>query len=242
MNLLRVALADANTLLREGLKRVFAEHKDFAVVGEAANDAEAYRIVKTTKPDVLLVDLNFPQRGASSLILKLRRERTKTKFLVLSLFPETRKLLKSAKAGACGCILKQASPEYLFRAVRSVCHNEIAVDKQIRCAHHFAKLVRQVHPNVAPDSANDKVGNLLTKREYEILSLVANGDTNQTISSKLGITIQTVKVHLNHILTKLEVHNRTQAALRYLQHLQTERSEPLGNSGHRKYIRASRLN
>lgn len=218
MNMVKVAIADSNTLLREGLKKFFNEEDGFEVVGEASDDHEAQKIVKTNQPDVLLLDLNVPRKGAAPLISGIQRNHPRTKVLVLSLRAETRKLLSTAKAGAHGYVMKNASPDQLFEAVRTVNNDEITVDDQVSCAKRFVRLARESNPNIKAKESKSR--NQLSYRELEILGLVANGDSNQSISEKLGISIQTVKVHLNHIFSKLSVRNRTQAALRYLRQAQ----------------------
>lgn len=218
MSMVKVAIADSNTLLREGLKKFFNEEEGFEVVGEASDDHEAQKVVKTNQPDVLLLDLNVPRKGAAPLISGIQRHHPRTKVLVLSLRAETRKLLSTAKAGAHGYVMKNASPDQLFEAVRTVNNDEIAVDDQISCAKRFIRLARESNPNIKAKETKSR--NQLSHRELEILGLVANGDSNQSISEKLGISIQTVKVHLNHIFSKLSVRNRTQAALRYLRQVQ----------------------
>ncbi|SRR6266508_3247427 len=210
MEIIKVVIADANTLLREGLKRIFSAERDLLVVGEAANDSEVAEAVERTKPDLLLLDLNVPRRGAVPLLLCLREKNLPTKIFILSLISEEASLLDTAKSGACGYALKRNSSATIMQAIRRVHMGEIWVDRQVKCAESFAELARQARNAGGPDN---ELVRALSKREFEILGLVARGLTNHEISKGLFISLRTVKVHLYHVFNKLQVNNRTQAAL-----------------------------
>ena len=212
MELIKLGIADADTLLREGLKRIFAAESDLLVVGDAANEIEATELVERTRPDILLLDLNLPKRGAVSVLLSLREKRLPTKVFILSLFAENENLLDTAKSGACACALKRTSSATIIQAIRRVHMGEIWVDKQIASADAFIELAQQAQNRTDSGPENNAVG-ALSKREFEILVLVARGRTNQEISKGLFISLRTVKVHLYHVFNKLRVNNRTQAAL-----------------------------
>jgi DNA-binding NarL/FixJ family response regulator len=206
-----VAIADADTLLREGLKWIFASESDLLVVGDAPSELDVLEVVKRTKPDVLLLDLHLPKKGALPILLLLNEERTSTKAIILSLLPEKERLFDTAKAGACGYVLKSASsPVTLMQAIKRVHLGEIWVDKH-SCAETFVELARQTQ-NRHAGGFSDTFG-ALSDREFEILGLVGKGLSNAVISKRLFISLRTVKVHLYKIYQKLHVENRTQAAL-----------------------------
>lgn len=215
MELIKVAIADANTLLREGLKRILAAERDLLVVGEAADEVEVAEVVERTKPDVLLLDLKIPKQEAVPILLELNQKNIPAKVLILSLFPEEESILNTAKAGACGYALKRTSSTTLIQAIRRIHRGEIWADRQLSCAETFVEFARQAWSCDADEQEND-VTKLLSKRELEILGLVAKGSTNEEIRKTLFISLRTVKVHLNHVFNKLGVNNRTQAALLFV--------------------------
>jgi len=209
---INVAIADATTLFREGLKRVLAAQSDLLVVGDAADDVEVADIVERTRPDVLLLDLEIPKRKAVPTLLKLKQKNLPTKVLIFSHFPDLESILETAKAGARGCVLKCILPSTLIEAIRKIHRGEIWVDRQLNCAETFAQFARQTRADDVEELKNE-IARVLSKRELEVLALVMNGLSNQEISKSLFISVQTVKIHLNHVFGKLNVKNRTQAAL-----------------------------
>ncbi len=216
MEPIKVAIADANTLAREGLKRILSAESDLIVIGEAANNVEAADIVERIKPDVLLLDLELPERNAVPLLLELKQKTVPTKVLILSRLPDQESILDTAKAGARGYVFKSIVPSALVRAIRKIHTGEIWVDRQLICADTFVEFARQAWVDDAGRSETE-ITKILSKRELEVLALVANGLTNHEISKRLFISVTTVKIHLNHVFGKLNVNNRIQAALLILQ-------------------------
>ena len=210
--LIKVAIADANIFLREGLQRILGAQGDMVVVGQAGNNVEVADIVERTKPDVLLLDLELPSENALPILLKLKRENVPIKIIIFSLFPDSEGILDTAKAGARGYALKCIHPSTLVQAIRRIHRGEIWVDRQLDCADTFVELARQTRAGDA-DQLEDEIAGVLSKRELDALALVAKGLSNIEISKTLFISLQTVKIHLNHVFHKLKVKNRTQAAL-----------------------------
>ena len=208
---IRVAIADANTLLREGLKRIFASESDLLIVGEANSEFDVLEVVERTKPDVLLLDLDLPKKGAMPILLLLNQKMVVTKPFILSLFREKERLLDAAKAGACGYALKSTFPATLMQAIKRVHVGEIWVDKHLDCAEAFVELACQTRSRDASGFSN--TFGALSNREFEVLGLVGKGLSNAAISKRLFISPRTVKVHLYNVYQKLHVENRTQAAL-----------------------------
>ena len=216
MELIKVAIADANIFLREGLKRVLGAQSDLVVVGEAGDNFETADIVERAKPDVLLLDLEIPREKAVRTLLELKRKDVPTKVLILSPFPEPEGILDTAKAGARGYALKCILPSTLMQAIRRIHRGEIWVDSRLDYADTFVEFARQACADDADRIENDLAA-VLTRRELEIMALLATGQRNAEIGKKLFISVQTVKIHLNHVFDKLNVGNRTQAALLFAQ-------------------------
>lgn len=217
MKLIKVVIADPSTLLREGLKRIFTPERDILILGEAGDETEAAKLTGRAEADVVVLDVDLPEHGAVPFIFELKQRKIPTKVLLLSGPSEQESILDAAKAGARGFVLKSIRPATLIHAVRRISRGEIWVDKHLSFADTFVAFARQAHADETRRAANELVG-LLSKRELEILALVANGLTNQEISKKLFISVTTVKIHLNHVFSKLNVKNRIQATLVMLQH------------------------
>jgi len=211
-----VVIADSNTLLREGLHRILAETPDLLVVGEATNDVDALEITAQAKPDVVLLDLVIPKLEAVPLLLALRNQSLLTKVLVLSLYPDEAKILNTAKAGARGYILKTTPAATLAEAVREIARGRIWVDRQLGCADNFALLCHRASSSGEIDGEINPT-DVLSKRELEILQLIAKGLTNEQVGKKLCISVPTIKAHATNIFGKLNVKNRTQASLLLMQ-------------------------
>lgn len=214
----RLAIADANTLLREGLKRLSQDVKDFLVIGEAANDVETMDLVEQLRPDVLLLDLNIPKLEAVPILLAIKEQNLPTKVLILSFLSDESQILNSARAGARGYIFKSAPFAALAEAVGEVSRGRIWVDRDTRIADTFALLA---HRASTSDEITGEINPLyvLSRREREILHLIARGMSNEDIAKKLAISLATVKTHAYNIFDRLNVKNRTEAALLMMQAL-----------------------
>ena len=210
--LTKVIIADGNNLLREGLKRLLQDAKDIQVVGEAPNDAEAMQLIEKAPPDILLLDLNIPKLEAVPLLLAIKEQNLSTQVLVMSLYPDEARILNTARAGARGYILKSASSLALGEAIREVHRGRIWVDRQLGIADNFALIAHRASIDEDSSDQTNPV-DVLSKRELEILYLIGRGITNEAIAKKLFISEPTVKTHASRIFSKLNVENRTQAAL-----------------------------
>ena len=216
MDPIKVAIADANILLREGLKRVLAAQSDLLIVGETGNDVEVVDLVARTKPDVLLLDLEIPRGKAVPVLLELKKKNSPTKVLIFSHNPDQESILDTAKAGASGYALKCIIPSTLILAIRKIYGGEIWADRHLECAETFVKFARQKSGADVHRLEHD-ITKALSRRELEILTLVASGLGNREISKRLFVSLPTVKAHINHILKKLNVKNRTLATLLFFQ-------------------------
>lgn len=212
----RIVIADNAALLREGVKRLITEMEDLCIAGEAADDTTTIKVVEDTQPDVLLLDLYIPKSEALPVLSALREAQLSTRIIVLCHESNEAKILECAKAGAHGFILKSASPEMLAEAIRQVLRGRIWADDQAGCADIFTLLTHRAHV-IANTGARVNPFDVLSGRELEILDLIARGASNEAIGKELFISITTVKVHASHIFSKLNVSNRTQAALLLMQ-------------------------
>jgi NarL family two-component system response regulator LiaR len=200
---IRVLIVDDHSVVREGL-RTFLELQDgIAVAGEAADGEEALREAERLRPDVVLMDLVMPRLDGIAAMRALRERVPATRVVVLTSFLDDERLLPAIRAGAAGYLLKNVQPRELARAVRLAAGGEALIDPVVA-----ARLV---------DSLVDDRGGAeepeLTPREQEVLELIARGFANKRIALELGISEKTVKTHVGHVLAKLGVSDRTQAAL-----------------------------
>ena len=201
--MIRVLIVDDHAVVREGL-RTFLELQDgLAVVGEASDGLEALEQADALRPDVILMDLVMPKLDGVGAMRELRRAGSRV--IVLTSFLDDERLLPAIEAGAAGYLLKDVEPAELARAIRAAHAGEAIIDPSAA-----ARLVRAI-----ADGARRTVDEheRLTRRELEVLGLIANGRSNKRIALELGISEKTVKTHVGHMLAKLGVSDRTQAAL-----------------------------
>ncbi len=212
----KLAIADAGTLFRDGLKRLLYDIKEFLVVGDAANDVETVDLVEQAKPDVLLLDLNIPKLEAVPILLTIKEHNLPTKVLILSLLLDESQILNSARAGARGYILKSTPFPALAEAIGEVARGTIWVDRHAGFADTFALLAHRANSNFGIGLEVNPL-DVLSRKEVQVLYLMATGATNDDIAKKLSIVTTTVKAHATHIFDKLHVKNRTEAALLLMQ-------------------------
>lgn len=210
MTPVKVVIADDHALFREGLKRILSLEKNVLVVGEASRGDEVIKVVERTKPDVLLLDLKMPRGDPVQTLLELGERNPAIRVLILTAFSEEENILNAAKGGARGYLLKGASSSTLLQAIKTVHAGGVWIDKEVPAAEAFEEIVRQSAKR--PEPVNETIKSL-TKRELEILRLVAEGLSNDEIGKRVFISEKTVKTHLTNIFDKLKVNNRFKAAL-----------------------------
>ena len=193
---LRVLLADDHTMLRESLRR-FLSDEGFDVVGEAGDGEEALRLTEELRPDVVLMDVSMPVLDGVEATRTLRRRFPDTEVVVLTMFGDSAVAERAFRAGAAGFLAKDCSLDEVAEAIR------IAADRD-----------RDVSPSVAKSmlSTSDDLG--LSRREVEVLQLIAEGASTPEVGEKLFISVKTVKNHLASIYEKLDSRDRTQAVLK----------------------------
>ncbi|MGC7095709.1 response regulator [Amycolatopsis lurida] len=196
--MIRLLLVDDHPIVRDGLRGAFVGETDLEIAGEAADGAEALVLAGALAPDVVLMDLRMPRMDGVAAIRELREVAPDTKVLVLTTFDSEADVLPAIEAGATGYLLKDAPTAELLRAVRAAAKGESVLSPAVA-----VKLLGQMR---APAQKNT-----LTKREMEVLELVADGATNRMAAAKLFISEASIKTHLLHIYAKLEVRDRAAA-------------------------------
>jgi NarL family two-component system response regulator LiaR len=198
---IRVLVVDDHAVVREGLRAFLELQERIEVVGEAADGDEAIPAAERLRPDVILMDLVMPRLDGVAAMRALRERVPGARVIVLTSFLDDDKLLPALRAGAAGYLLKNAQPQELARAVRAAHAGEALLDPVVA-----ARLVDALTGHANP------LGQL-TPREREVLELIGRGFSNKRIAYELGISEKTVKTHVGHVLAKLGVTDRTQAAV-----------------------------
>ena len=197
-------IVDDHQIVRKGISALLETEADLAVVGEAANGREAVELAEKLAPDVILMDLVMPEMDGIEAIGEIRARRPDSRILVLTSFGSDDKIFPAVKAGALGYLLKDTSPEELLHAIRQAAQGQSALNP---------KVARRLLREFSADPELFPPGEALTEREIDVLRLVARGLTNEKIGAQLFISEATVRTHVSHILGKLNLTNRTQAAL-----------------------------
>jgi DNA-binding NarL/FixJ family response regulator len=202
--MIRVLIVDDHAVVREGL-RTFLELQDgIEVVGEASDGTEALEQAEQLEPDVVLMDLVMPRLDGVGAMRQLRERSPQIRVIVLTSFLDDDRLLPAIQAGASGYLLKDVEPTELAQAVRTASAGQAMLNPAVA-----ARLVEAIAENRAPGVKPER----LTRREQEVLEQIAYGRSNKRIALELGISEKTVKAHVGHLLAKLGVADRTQAAL-----------------------------
>jgi len=208
---LRLLLVDDQAMFREGLRLVLSQQADFEVVGEAGDGVEAVESTLRLAPDVVLMDLRMPVLGGAEATRRLKAQAPDVRVIVLTTFEEDEEVFSALRAGAAGFLLKDASSEKLGEAIRLAARGETWLQPSVA-----AKLVAEF-ARTAPRPAPIPTASLLeplSARERDVLRCLAEGMSNKEIGRKLAISEGTVKNHMSQVLGKLQVLDRTQAALR----------------------------
>jgi NarL family two-component system response regulator LiaR len=202
---IRVLIADDHAIVRKGIRALLATEVGIEVVGEARDGGAALAEVERLRPDVVLMDLVMPGIDGLEAIREITVRWPETRILVLTSFAGVDKVFPAIEAGALGYLLKDSGPEELVRAIEQVYRGNASLHPAIA-----RKLLQRISQ---PSSGEEGGAELLTEREQTVLQLVAQGQSNRDIAGRLAISEATVRTHVSHILTKLKVSSRTQAAL-----------------------------
>ena len=191
---IRILTVDDHPVLREGIAAVLAAERDMAIVAEAGNGRDAIEQFRKHRPDVTLMDLQMPLLSGTEAIEAIRAEFPDARIIVLTTYSGDAQAIRALKAGASGYLLKSMLRKELADTIRSV---------------HAGK--KRIIPEVAIEIAEHHADDALTEREIEVLREVAAGNANKNVADHLGISEETVKVHMRSILSKLAANDRTHA-------------------------------
>ncbi|MCM2577482.1 response regulator [Streptomyces meridianus] len=205
---IRVLLVDDHQVVRRGLRTFLEVQDDIEVAGEASDGAGAVELAEELRPDVVLMDVKMPGTDGIAALRTLRGLENPARVLIVTSFTERRTVVPALRAGAAGYLYKDIDPEALARAIRSVHAGHVLLQPEVAAAL-FAQEDTQALPG--------RGGNL-TEREREVLSLIADGRSNREIAKALVLSEKTVKTHVSNILMKLDLADRTQAALWAVRH------------------------
>lgn len=209
--MIRVLLVDDQTLMRKGLRGLLDLTEDVRVVAEASDGEEALQILEDAAPDVILLDVRMPKLSGVDLLKRLRQEGRLPATILLTTFDDDAALLEGIRAGARGFLLKDVSFERLTEAIRRVAAGETLIRPAVT-----ERVLRGLE-NLRPEFESLDPPDALSRRETEILRLMAGGYNNREIAEALHTTEGTVKNHVSNILSKLGVRDRTRAVLKALE-------------------------
>ena len=223
----RLILADDHHLLRRGFKSLLGGEPDLEVVGEAATGIEAIEMCRLLEPDLILMDVRMPEMDGITATRRIKQDQPGVGVLVVTMHENPDYLLEALDAGAAGYVLKDAPADRLISAVHRTLNGESPLNQELATLL-LRRLAdeKQHKPDPTPHT-DDKV-ETLTPRETEVLSLLTTGQTNQQIAYSLNISKGTAKVHVERIIRKLDVSDRTQAAVRAIELGFAARSGPSG--------------
>jgi two-component system, NarL family, response regulator LiaR len=201
---IRIVIADDHAIVREGLRALLATEPDLELVAEATDGIQVVTKARALKPDVILLDLMMPRMDGVEAITEIKKDWEEAHIIVLTSFSDDEKVFSAIRSGALGYLLKDSSPQDLLNAIHTVAKGEGFLSPSIA-----SKVMREINqPPKLPPTKDP-----LTERENEILQLVAQGLTNDQIAERLVVSERTVRTHVSNILAKLQLANRTQAAL-----------------------------
>ncbi|KPU52383.1 DNA-binding response regulator [Bacillus wiedmannii] len=206
---IKLLLVEDHHIVRRGLVFFLKTREEFEIVGEAENGEEALTFIQTERPDVVLMDLSMPKMDGIEATKRIKQYDKTIKILILSSFSEQDYVLPVLEAGADGYQLKEVQPEQLVASIIAVHEGN---------ANFHPKVTPALFGRSAVKKEKENPFSMLTKREQEVLREIAKGRSNKEIAAELHITEQTVKTHVSNVLAKLEVDDRTQAALYAVKH------------------------
>lgn len=200
-----VIIIDDHALFRRGVSQMISADAEFSVIGEAASGAEGLVLVAELKPDIVLIDLNMKGMNGIQTLTQIKEEKLESKCIMLTVSDAEVDLLEALRAGADGYLLKDMEPEDLCSSLKKAMSGVTVLHESL------TEILKNalIHPTLNRSSEDVS----LTEREREILECLANGLNNKTIARELGISDTTVKVHIKHLLSKLKLTSRLEAAV-----------------------------
>jgi DNA-binding NarL/FixJ family response regulator len=198
---IRVVIADDHAILREGVRALLSAADDIEVVGQAADGREAIDACRRLDPDVVLMDIAMPGLGGLEAALELRKEGLRARVLVLSQYEDPEYVRRLLKAGVAGYVLKKSAGSDLVGAIRAAHRGGLVLDPEV---------ARVALTDSGPARAGGDPYETLTDREKQVFRLVAEGKSNKETAEVLGISVKTAMSHREHVMEKLNLHNRTE--------------------------------
>lgn len=209
---IKVLIADDHSLMRQGLKQILELEEDMEVIGLAIDGEDAVKKSQQLKPHVILMDINMPKMNGIQALRRLKDMGLDSKIIMLTIHEDREYLFETINIGASGYVLKDAESSSLIKAIRDVYGGESYIHPSLA-----ASLVKEFNKKGKLDDDEFKKERL-TRREYEVLGLIAEGKNNKEIADTLFISEKTVKNHVSNIFKKIDVNDRTQAAIYAYKH------------------------
>jgi NarL family two-component system response regulator LiaR len=206
----RILIADDHAMLREGMRNLLEQEKDFELVGEATNGEEAVKIAKELKPDIVIMDIVMPKLNGVEATKQIKQISPSTAILILTAYSDVRYIIGLLEVGACGYLLKYSPGKDVVKAIRAVRSGESILDPEVT-----RKLIQRL-ANLSKSEEQRGISGQLTTREMEILNWASRGLSNKEMSEKLFISLRTVKAHMTNIFNKLGCSSRTDAIIKGL--------------------------
>jgi|SRR5690554_3072272 len=198
--MIRIFITDDHSLIREGFKKILNDEKDISIVGEAGNAKDCMKFVLENNLDILILDLNLPDKSGLDLLKELKALRPQLKILILSMHPEDRFAMRVLRAGASGYVTKESAGDELVKAIRKVYNGGKYVSE------HLAEILA-----FELQGGGDKpIHELLSDREFQVLQMIASGKTLAEISETLSLAVTTVSTYRARILEKLNLHSNAE--------------------------------
>ncbi len=199
MSEIKIVLADDHKLFRMGLRQLIEKHPDVKIVGEAATGIEVISVAKEQSPDIILMDISMPELNGIEATRRILGEQPDVRVIIVSMHSDRRYVVETLRAGAKGYLLKDSSPDEIFRAIQKVMRNQFYLSAQI----NEQVILDFVQQN---KSENSSAFEVLSAREREVLQLLAEGKSTKQIADLLNLSAKTVETHRMHIMDKLDLH------------------------------------